>query len=49
MTTNIRRILKKLKKELLRIYGDQVDSILLYGSRARGMKGRILILIFWLF
>ena len=36
MTTNIRRILKKLKKELLRIYGDQVDSILLYGSRARG-------------
>jgi predicted nucleotidyltransferase len=36
MTTHIRRILKKLKKELLRIYGDQVDSILLYGSRARG-------------
>ncbi len=36
MSTNIRRILKKLKKELMQIYGDQVDSILLYGSRARG-------------
>ncbi|MGZ9166070.1 MAG: nucleotidyltransferase domain-containing protein, partial [Anaerolineales bacterium] len=36
MSTDIRRILKKLKKELLHIYGDQVDSILLYGSRARG-------------
>jgi predicted nucleotidyltransferase len=36
MSTNIRRILKKLKKELIQIYGDQVDSILLYGSRARG-------------
>ena len=36
MSTDIRRILKKLKKELMRIYGDQVDSILLYGSRARG-------------
>jgi len=36
MSTNIRRILKKLKKGLIQIYGDQVDSILLYGSRARG-------------
>jgi uncharacterized protein len=36
MSTDIRRILKKLKKELMQIYGDQVDSILLYGSRARG-------------
>lgn len=36
MRTNIRPILKKLKKELMHIYGDQVDSILLYGSRARG-------------
>jgi len=36
MSTNIRRMLKKLKKELMQIYGDQVDRILLYGSRARG-------------
>ncbi len=36
MTTNIRPILKKLKKGLMQIYGDQVDSIMLYGSRARG-------------
>jgi predicted nucleotidyltransferase len=28
--------LKKLKAELLRIYGEQVDSIILYGSQARG-------------
>ena len=36
MPSNIRPILKKLKKGLLEIYGDQVDRILLYGSRARG-------------
>lgn len=36
MPANIRKILKKLKKELLRIYGESVDSIILYGSRARG-------------
>jgi predicted nucleotidyltransferase len=36
MSTNIRPILKKLKKGLMQIYGDQVDRILLYGSRARG-------------
>jgi len=36
MPANIRKILKKLKKELMQIYGDQIDSILLYGSRARG-------------
>ena len=37
MPTKIRKLLKKLKKELLRIYGvDNVDSIILYGSRARG-------------
>lgn len=36
MPANIRPILKKLKKGLLQIYGDQVDRILLYGSRARG-------------
>jgi predicted nucleotidyltransferase len=36
MPANIRKVLKKLKKELLRIYGESVDSIILYGSRARG-------------
>lgn len=36
MSTDIRPILEELKKGLLQIYGDQVDRILLYGSRARG-------------
>ncbi len=36
MATDIRPILKKLKKGLLQIYGDRIDRILLYGSRARG-------------
>ncbi len=37
MSAKIRKILKKLKKELLRIYGgENVDSIILFGSRARG-------------
>ena len=37
MPTKIRSVLKKLKKELLRIYGRKnVESIILYGSRARG-------------
>ena len=36
MPANIRKVLKKLKKELLRIYGESVDSIILYGSRACG-------------
>lgn len=36
MPAKIQRILKKLKKELIQIYGDQIHSILLYGSRARG-------------
>lgn len=36
MPANLRKILRKLKKELLRIYGENVDSIILYGSRARG-------------
>jgi len=36
MPSNIRKILRKLKKELIQIYGDQIHSILLYGSRARG-------------
>lgn len=36
MPPKIRKILKKLKKELRRIYGEQLDSIILYGSQARG-------------
>lgn len=36
MPSRIRKILKQLKKELIQIYGDQIHSILLYGSRARG-------------
>ena len=36
MPANIRKVLSKLKKELLRIYGENVQSIILYGSRARG-------------
>ena len=37
MSTKIRKVLKKLKKELLRTYGGKnVESIILYGSRARG-------------
>jgi predicted nucleotidyltransferase len=36
MSANLRKILKQLKKELLRMYGENIDSIILYGSRARG-------------
>lgn len=36
MATEVQEIIKKLKKELLRIYGEQIDSIILYGSQARG-------------
>ena len=36
MSRDISPLLKKIKKGLLQIYGDQVDRILLYGSRARG-------------
>lgn len=37
MPVKIRKVLKKLKKELLHTYGGKnVDSIILYGSRARG-------------
>jgi predicted nucleotidyltransferase len=49
MPANIRKVLKKLKKELLRIYGGSVDSIILYGSRARGVRETIQTLIFWLY
>ena len=36
MSAKIQNILRELKKELLSIYGENVDSIILYGSRARG-------------
>jgi predicted nucleotidyltransferase len=36
MTANTQKVLKKLKKELIRIYGEQLHSIILYGSQARG-------------
>ena len=36
MSTDISPLLRKIKKGLLQIYGDQVDRVLLYGSRARG-------------
>ena|SRR3989337_2357445 len=36
MPSNVQKVLKKLKKELLHIYGEKLDSIILYGSRARG-------------
>jgi predicted nucleotidyltransferase len=36
MPAKIRKVLDKLKKELLLIFGENVDSIILYGSRARG-------------
>jgi predicted nucleotidyltransferase len=36
MSSDIRKILKNLKRELMQIYGPQIHSVLLYGSRARG-------------
>lgn len=36
MPSKIQKIITQFKKELTRIYGDQIHSILLYGSRARG-------------
>ena len=36
MSPEIQEILKRFKKELVNIYGDKIQSILLYGSRARG-------------
>ena len=36
MSSNIHKVLKQLKKELLRIYGENIDHVILYGSRARG-------------
>lgn len=36
MPSRIQEILKILKDELFRIYGERIDSIILYGSQARG-------------
>jgi predicted nucleotidyltransferase len=36
MPAKIRKVLRKLKKELIQIYGENVDRVILYGSRARG-------------
>jgi len=41
--------LKKLKKGLIEIYGEQVDRILLYGSRARGDENPDSDIEIWLF
>ena len=36
MPRNIRKILRELKKGLTEIYGDQLKSVILFGSYARG-------------
>lgn len=36
MSANIRKLLGELKKELVRIYGEQLKGVYLYGSYARG-------------
>jgi len=36
MPRNIRKILRELKKGLVRIYGDQLKAVYLFGSFARG-------------
>jgi len=40
MPKNIRKILRELKKGLVKIYGDQLQSVILFGSFARG-EGRL--------
>jgi predicted nucleotidyltransferase len=39
MPRNIRKILRELKKGLVKIYGDQLNAVYLFGSYARG-EGR---------
>ncbi len=39
MTDRLQKILKELKQGLIRIYGDRLDSVVLYGSQARGDAG----------
>jgi uncharacterized protein len=36
MTENIRQVLKKLKKGLVKMYGTRLKGVFLYGSYARG-------------
>lgn len=36
MPAHIRGILKDLKQGLIRIYGEKLDKVILYGSQARG-------------
>ena len=36
MPTHVQKLLGELKKELARIYGEQLKSVYLYGSYARG-------------
>ena len=36
MTEQTQKVLKKLKKELMRVYEKQLDRIILYGSQTRG-------------
>ena len=36
LPAHMRKVLMIFKKELKRIYGDRLDRIILYGSRARG-------------
>jgi predicted nucleotidyltransferase len=36
MPVRLQKILKDLKQGLIRIYGDKLDSVILYGSQARG-------------
>ena len=40
MPNNIRKILRELKKGLVKIYGDQLKAVYLFGSFARG-EGRL--------
>ena len=40
MPNNIKRILRELKKGLVKIYGDQLNAVYLFGSFARG-EGRL--------
>jgi predicted nucleotidyltransferase len=36
MREHTQKVIKILKKELMRVYGEQLDRIILYGSQARG-------------
>ncbi|MCI0553848.1 MAG: nucleotidyltransferase domain-containing protein [Anaerolineae bacterium] len=36
MSARTKRLLKKLKQELVRLYGEQLNAVYLYGSFARG-------------